>query len=76
MATKITQSDTHGLFILGIGEENVYIPPMPVDLQELRDRIVNAIALVHVTFLGKLWVELEYRLYFCRITGGSNAEHL
>jgi hypothetical protein len=49
---------------------------MPVDLQELRDRIVNAIVLVHVTFLGKLWVELEYRLDVYRITTGRNIEHL
>jgi hypothetical protein len=49
---------------------------MPVDLQELRDRIVNAIALIHVTFLGKLWVELEYRLDGCRMTRGSSIEHL
>jgi hypothetical protein len=47
-----------------------------VDLQQLRDRIVNAIALVHVTFLGKLLVELEYRLDVCRITKSSNTEHL
>jgi hypothetical protein len=53
-----------------------YIPPMPVGLQEIRDRIVNAIALVHVTFLGKLWVELEYHLDACRITRCSNTEHL
>jgi hypothetical protein len=38
----------------GFVKDNVYIPPMPVDLQELHDRIVNAIALVLVTFLGKL----------------------
>jgi hypothetical protein len=76
MATQITQSDTHGLFILGSAKDNVYIPPMPVDLQELCDRIVNAIALVHVTFLGKLWDELEYRLDVCRITRCSSIEHL
>jgi hypothetical protein len=35
---------------------------MPVDLQELYHRIVNAIALVDVTFLNKLWDKLEYRL--------------
>jgi hypothetical protein len=52
----------------GFVEDNVYIPPMPVDLQELRDRIVNATVLLHVTFLGKLWVELEYRLDVCRIS--------
>jgi hypothetical protein len=49
---------------------------MSVELQELRDRIINAIALVRVTFLGKLRVELEYRLDICRITRGSNIEHL
>jgi hypothetical protein len=60
----------------GFVKDNMYIPPMPVDLQELRDRIVNAIALVHVTLLGKLWVELEYYLDVCRITRGSNIEPL
>jgi hypothetical protein len=49
---------------------------MPVDLQELCDRIVNAIALVHVTFSGKLWDELECRLDVCRITRRSNIEHV
>jgi hypothetical protein len=60
----------------GFMKDNVNKPPMPVGLQELHDRIVNAIALVHVTFLGKLWVKLEYRPDVCRITGGSNIEHL
>jgi hypothetical protein len=48
---------------------------MPVDLQELRDRIFNAIALVDVTSLNKLWDELEYRLDVCRITRSSHIEH-
>jgi hypothetical protein len=60
----------------GFMKDNVYIQPMPVDLQELRDKIVNAIALVHVTFLSKLWVKLECRLDVCRITRGSNIEYL
>jgi hypothetical protein len=60
----------------GFVKGNVYIPPMPVDLQELRDRIVNAVAMVLITFLGKLWVELEYHLDVCRITMGSNIEPL
>jgi hypothetical protein len=29
-----------------------------------------------VTFLDKLWDELEYRLDVCRITSGSHTEHL
>jgi hypothetical protein len=57
-------------------KDNVYIPPMPVDLQDLRDRIFNAIALVDVTFLTKLWDKLEYRLDVCHINRGSHIEHL
>jgi hypothetical protein len=57
-------------------KENVYIPPMPVELQEIRDRIVNTIALVDANFLDKLWDKLEYRPDVCHITGGSNIDHL
>jgi hypothetical protein len=60
----------------GFVKDNVYIPPMPVDLQELHDRIVNTTALVDVTFFDKLWGKLEYRLDVCRITRGSHIEHL
>jgi hypothetical protein len=56
----------------GFVKDNVYILPMPVDFQELQDRIVNAIAPVHITFLGKLWVELQYRLNVCHITRGTS----
>jgi hypothetical protein len=76
LATQITRSDTHGFSVCGVVKDNVYILFMPVDLQELRERIVNAIALIDVTFLNKLWDELEYRLDVCRITRGSHIKHL
>jgi hypothetical protein len=76
MVTQITQSDTHGLFIFGIRERYVYIPSMPVDLQEIRDRIVNTTVLVDAYFLDKLWDKLEYRLDVCRVTRDSHIEHL
>jgi hypothetical protein len=60
----------------GFVENNVYIPPMPVDLQEIHDRIVNTIALVDANFLDKLWDKLEYCLDVCRVTRGSHIEHL
>jgi hypothetical protein len=44
---------------------------MPEDLQEIRDRIVNTIALVNANFLDKLWDKLEYRLDVCRMTRGQ-----
>jgi hypothetical protein len=52
----------------------VYIPTMLVDLQKIRDRTVNAIALVGVTFLNKLWDELEHRPDVCRTARGSHIE--
>jgi hypothetical protein len=62
--------------VWGFVKDNVYIPSMPVVLQELHDRIVNAIALVHVIFLGKVSVKSEYHLDVCCITRGSNIELL
>jgi hypothetical protein len=76
MATQIHNLTPMDFSFWGFVKDNVYIPPMPADLQEVRDWIVNAIALVHVTFLGKLWVELEHRLDVCHITTGSHIEHL
>jgi hypothetical protein len=60
----------------GYVKDNVHIPPMPVDLQNIHDRIVNTIALVDANFLDKLWDKLEYRLDVCRIIKGSHIEHL
>jgi hypothetical protein len=56
-------------------KDNVYTPPMPVDLQEIRDRIVNTIALVDVNFLDKLWDKLEYRLDVW-MSRDSHIEHM
>jgi hypothetical protein len=61
---------------LGFVKDNVYIPPMPVDFQEIRDRIVNTIALLDVNFLDKLWDKLEYYRDVCRITRGSHIEQI
>jgi hypothetical protein len=60
----------------GFVKDTVCIPPMPVDLQELCDRIVNAIALVDANFLVKLRVESEYHLDVCHMTRGSLIEHV
>jgi hypothetical protein len=40
-----------GFSFWGFMKDNVYIPSMLTDLKDLRDRIVNATALVDVTFL-------------------------
>jgi hypothetical protein len=40
------------------------------------DILIDTIALIGVTFLNKLWDELEYLLNVCRMTSGSHIEHL
>jgi hypothetical protein len=71
-----THSDSHEFFSFGVFERNLYISPMPVDLQEVYDRIVNVVPLVNVTFLNKLWNRLEYCLDIFFINRGSHIEHL
>jgi hypothetical protein len=58
-------------------------PPRSPDLTlmdfpfwEIHYRIVNIMALVDVTFLYKLWDELEYRADVCSITRCSHTEHV
>jgi hypothetical protein len=60
--------------LCGFTKDNVYVPPMPVDLQELCQVIVNTIALVDVTLLNKLWYKLQYHLDVCLITRSSHTE--
>jgi hypothetical protein len=50
-ATFLTDLTLVDFSFWGFLKDNMYIPPMPMDLQEIRDRTVNAIALVNVTFL-------------------------
>jgi hypothetical protein len=56
-------------------KDNVCIPPIPVNPQELHDRIINTTGLVDVIFLNKLRDELEYHLDVCCITRGSHIEY-
>jgi hypothetical protein len=49
---------------------------LPLVMRHQHDILINAIALIGVTFLDKMWDELEYRMDVCRITSGSHAEHL
>jgi hypothetical protein len=70
------RSNTHEYFFWGgFVKDKVYIPPMPVDLLELRNRIVNAIALVDVSVFNRLRDELEY-LNVCNILRGSHIGHV
>jgi len=61
-------------FLWGFVKDNVYVPPLPKTLPELRECINTAIGNVTQDMFGRIWREWEYRLDICRITRGAHIE--
>ena len=57
-------------------EDRVFVPPLPVSLNELKQPITTAVASVDEDMLRSVWTELDYRIDICRVTKGSHIEHL
>jgi hypothetical protein len=57
-------------------EDRVFVPPLPVSLNELIKRITTPVASVDEDILRSTWTELDYRIDICRVTKGSHIEHL
>jgi hypothetical protein len=64
------------LFLWGYIKHGVFVTPLPVSLNELKQRITTAIASVDGDMLRSVWRELDYRIYICRVIKGSNIGHL
>ena len=52
-------------------EDRVFVPPLPVSLNELKQRITTAVASVDEDMLRCVWTELDYRIDICRGPGSS-----
>ena len=52
----------------GFVKDTIFVPPVPANLQELRDRITAAVALIDRDMLTRVWNELDYRLDVCHIS--------
>ena len=63
-------------FLWGFEKDTVFVPPIPANLQELRDRITEAVALIDHDILTCVWNELDYQLDVCYISQGEHIEHL
>ena len=63
-------------FLWGFVKDKVYVPQLPANLPELRDRIREVVAAVTPDMLINVWEELAYRLDVCRVTNGAHIEHL
>ncbi|GFX78647.1 uncharacterized protein TNCV_30871 [Trichonephila clavipes] len=62
---------TRDFFLWGFIKDKVFVPSLPRDLVELRDRIRNEFAVVTRVMLVRICAEMEYRLEICRITKGT-----
>jgi len=63
-------------FLWGFVKDRVYIPPLPMSLKELRDRITQALQTIAADTLHRVWYEVDYRVDVCRVTQGAHIEGL
>ena len=56
-------------------EDRVFVPPLPVSLNELKQPITAAVSSVEEDTLRSVWTELDYRIDICRVTKGSHIEN-
>jgi len=63
-------------FLWGYVKDQVYVPPLPASIPELKVRIRTDIQTITADMLQTVWNELDYRVDVCRITKGAHIEHL
>jgi len=56
--------------------DSVYVPPLPMSLKELRDRITHALQTITADILHGVWDEFDYRVDVCRVTQGTHIDGL
>jgi len=63
-------------FLCGFVKDAVFVPPLSANLEDLRNRITAAVALVDRDKLTRVWNKIVYRIDVCRITKVGHIEHL
>ena len=63
-------------FLWGYVKDQVYVPPLPTSIPELKVRNRTTIETITADMLQTVWNELDYRVDVCRITKGAHIEHL
>ena len=61
---------------MGVCEGHCFVPPLPANLQDFRNRITAAVALADRDMLTRVWNEMDYHIDVCRINKGGYIEHL
>ena len=63
-------------FLWGYVKDQVYVPPLPASMPELKVRIRTAIETITADMLQAVWNELDYRFDVRRTTKDAHVEHL
>ena len=63
-------------FLWGFVTDSVYVPPLPMSLKELRDRITHAVQTITADMLQRVWDEFDYRMDVCRVTQSAHIKRL
>jgi len=62
-------------YVVALMDLEVYVPPLPASIPELKARIRTAIETITADMLQSVWNELDYRVDVCS-TKGAHIEHL
>jgi hypothetical protein len=60
----------------GYVNKQEFVPPLPLDIDELKLRITTAIEAIDRNTLERVWVESYYRLHISWVMNGAHIEHL
>jgi hypothetical protein len=63
-------------FLWGYVKDKVFVPPVPVSLDDLKQRITTATAGVDKDMLTHVWQGFDYRVDIYHVTTGALIEHL
>jgi hypothetical protein len=64
------------LFLWGYVKDKIFVPPVPVTVDDLKQPITTATAGVDEDMLTRVGQEFDYRVDICRVTKGAYIEHL
>jgi hypothetical protein len=56
------------IFLWGYVKDKVFVPPVPVTLDDLKQRITAVTAGVDEDMFTRVWQEFDYRVDICRVT--------
>jgi hypothetical protein len=54
--------------VWGYVKDEVFVPPLPTSLEELRARITEAASTIDADMIHRIWDEIAYRWDICRVT--------